>query len=73
MYIKIYWVGDKKTDIVNLSMSLHIIDHLGTENTSLCEQYIKFIGLAASGFDFPFCTRPHALWQQPPPELVLIP
>ena len=42
--------------------------HLG-----LCEQYVKSLGLSASGFDFLFRTRPHALGQQTPPEPVFIP
>ena len=39
----------------------------------LREQYVKSLRLTPSGFDFLFRTRPHALWQQTPPEPVLIP
>ena len=42
--------------------------HLG-----LCDQYVKYLGLSASGFDFLFRMRPYALKQQTLPELVLIP
>ena len=38
-----------------------------------CEEYVKSLGLSAWGFDFPFHTRPRALWKQTPPELVLTP
>ena len=41
--------------------------------SGLCELYVKSLGFRASGFDFLFRKRPRALWQQTPPELVLIP
>ena len=44
-----------------------------TMHSGLCEQYVKSLGLLASGFDFLFRMRPSALWQQTPPEPVLIP
>ena len=47
-----------------------------TMHSGLCEQYVnKSLGLTPSGFDFLFRTRPRAfaLWQQTPPEPVLIP
>ena len=44
-----------------------------TMRSGLCEQYVKSLGLTPSGFDFLFRTRPRALWQQTPPEQVLIP
>ena len=44
-----------------------------TMHSGLCKHYVKYLGLTPSGFDFLFCTRPHALWQQTSPELVLIP
>ena len=37
-------------------------------HSGLCEQYVKSIGLPASGFDFLYLTRPHASWKQTPPE-----
>ena len=42
-------------------------------NPGLCEQYVKSLNLLALGFDFLFRMSPHALWQQTPPEPVLIP
>ena len=44
-----------------------------TVHSGLCEQYVKSLGLTASGFDFPFRTYPRLLWQQTPREPVLIP
>ena len=44
-----------------------------TMQSGLCEQYVKCLGLSAPGFDFLFRTLPPALWQQTPPETVLIP
>ena len=44
-----------------------------TMHSDLCEQYVKSLGVTPSGFDFLFRTRPRALWQQTPPEPVLIP
>ena len=41
-------------------------------HSGLCEQYVKSLGLSASGFDFLLRTPPRALWQQTPPELVQI-
>ena len=42
-------------------------------HTGLCEQYVKSLGLTPTGFHLLFRTRPRALWQQTPPEPVLIP
>ena len=39
----------------------------------LCEQYVQSFGRTPSGLDVLFRTRPRALWQQAPPEPVLIP
>ena len=44
-----------------------------TMHSGLGEQYVKSIGLSTFGFDFLFCTRIRALWQQTPLEPVLIP
>ena len=41
-------------------------------HSGLCEQCVKSLGLRPSGCDFLFRTRPRALWQQTPPEPVLI-
>ena len=51
-----------KADLSGFVVTMHL---------GLCEQYI--LGLTALGLDFLFCTCPHALWQQIPPELILIP
>ena len=48
-----------KTDLSGFVVTMHL---------GLCEQYVK----SPSGFDFLFRTRPRALWQQTPPEPVLI-
>ena len=54
-----------KTDLSGFVVTMH---------SGLCEQYVKSLGLSASGFDFLFRTLPCALWQQTPPEEpVLIP
>ena len=53
-----------KTDLSRFVVTMH---------SGLCEQYVKSLGLTLSGFGFLFRTHPHALWQQPPPEPVLIP
>ena len=53
-----------KTDLSGFVVRMHL---------DLCEQYVKSRGLSALRFDFLFCTRPHALGQQTPPELVLVP
>ena len=44
-----------------------------TKHSGLCEQYLKSLGLSALGFNFMFRMLPCALWQQTPPEAVLIP
>ena len=49
-----------KTDLSGFIVTMH---------SGLCEQN----GLTPSGFDFLFRTRPRALWQQTPPEPVLMP
>ena len=38
-----------------------VVMHSGM-HSGLCEQYIKYLGLSASGFDFLFRTRPRTLW-----------
>ena len=53
-----------KTDLSGSVVPMH---------SGLCKEYVKSLGLLASGFDFLFRTRSHALGQQTPPELVLIP
>ena len=53
-----------KTDLSGFVVTMH---------SGLCEQYIEYLGLSASIFDFMFRTRPRALWQQTPPEPVLNP
>ena len=53
-----------KTDLSGFVVTMH---------SGLCEQYVKSLGLSPSVFDFLFRTRPRALWQQTPPEPVLIP
>ena len=53
-----------KTDLSGFVAPMH---------SGLCKQYVKSLGLTPLGFDFLFRTRPHALGQQTPPELVLIP
>ena len=53
-----------KTDLSGFVVTVH---------SGLCEQYVKSLRLTPSGFDFLFRTRPRALWQQTPPEPVLIP
>ena len=53
-----------KTDLSGFVVTMH---------PGLCEQYVKSLGLKPPRFDFLFRPRPCALWQQTPPELVLIP
>ena len=53
-----------KTDLSGSAATIH---------SGLCEQYVKSFGLKPSGLDFLFRTHPRALWQQTPPEPVLIP
>ena len=53
-----------KTDLSGFVVTMH---------EGACEQCVKSLGLTPSGFDFLFRTRPRALWQQTPPEPVLIP
>ena len=53
-----------KTDLSGFVLIMH---------SGLCEQYVKSLGLSASEFGFLFLPRPRTLWQQNPPELVLIP
>ena len=52
-----------KTDLSGFVVTMHLDLH---------KQYVKSQGLKASGFDFLLSTRPCALWQQIPPEPVLI-
>ena len=69
----------ENTDIqeVKSKMSCYNGDYMSgivvTMHSGLCEQYIKYLGLSASGFDFLIRTHPRALWQPTPPEPVLIP
>ena len=42
-------------------------------HSGLCKQYVKSLGLSASGFDFLFRAPPRALWQEIPLEAVLFP
>ena len=49
----------------------HINDIAVFNDSGLCEQYVKYLGLTPSEFDFLFRTRPRALWQQIPPTPVL--
>ena len=39
-----------------------------TMQLGFSEQYAKSLGLAASGFNFLFCTHPSAMWQQTTPK-----
>ena len=48
-----------QTDLSGFGVTMHL---------GLCEQYLKSLGLMA----FLFHMHPHELWQQTPPELVLI-
>ena len=52
-----------KTDLSGFVVTMH---------SGLCEQYVKSLRLRRREFDFLFRTRPRALWQQIPPEPVLI-
>ena len=52
-----------KTDLSGFVVTMH---------SGLCKQYVKSLGVSASEFDFLFHTYPRALWQQIPPEPVLI-
>ena len=45
-----------KTDLSGFVVTMH---------SGLCEQYVKSLGLMASGFDFPFCMRPRACDNKP--------
>ena len=62
--LKCYVMIMIKTDLSGFVVTMH---------SGLCKQYIKSLGPSSSGFDFLFRMRPHALWQQTPPEQVLIP
>ena len=53
-----------KTDLSGFVVTMH---------SGLCEQNVQSLGLTASGLDFLLRSRPRALWQQIPPEPVLIP
>ena len=44
-----------------------------TMQWGMSEQYVKSLGISASGFEFLFRARPSAVWQQTPPEPALIP
>ena len=44
-----------------------------TMHSGLCEHCVQSLGLTASGLDLLLRMRPPALWQQNPPEPILIP
>ena len=49
----------------------NLVGFVVTMQSGFSEQYVKSLGLAASGFNFLFCTHPSAIWQQTTPEAVL--
>ena len=61
---RIIFKGFKHADIKDVGSMSKAQHPLLMGIVSMCEQYIKSLGLTASGFDFLFHTRPCVLWQQ---------
>ena len=64
----------ENTNIHEMKLKSHVITVTRTDlsrfvvimHSGVCEQYVKFLGLSASGFYFLFRTHPRALWQKKP-------
>ena len=65
--------GEIENVILIIMIKADLLGFVATMHSGLCEQYVEFLGLSASGFYFLFHTTPCALWQQTPLEPGLIP